>query len=511
VLSATIDTGASSTYSLHELISQGFTSLDQNGVPVPRLLSEIPSLDRGTWRMAADGSMATTYRLRDALYWHDGTSITVEDVAFTLRVYQSPGVPVLARVVSAMDRIEKIDDRSFEVTWRQPYSFADRLTFREFTILPSHILEATFDQDVNAFVNAPYWGDGFVGAGPYRVQSWTRGSEIDLGAFDQYFLGRPKIDRMIVRFIPDANTMGAQVLAGELDMVLQGLDPNRAAELQPMLQQGGKGQVAQAPNTYRHWTFQYANNPTAAPLRDVRVRRAMTHALDREELASFVTAGLGHAVDSWIPAEEPRYRDADPFIAKYPYDPARAQELFQEAGWSRGGDGVLRDARGQQLQCEIRGAGNVGSLGAQRWKAAGIDVSEAAIPDNLRRDAAWRATFPCVEESGRPLGLAVYTHLQSSNVMSAENGWRGTSRSGWSDPELDRAIDRFLTSPLEGDRLDAERQMVRIATTELPLIPIYIEMSVTFIGPGVTGWQGQKRGLLPDTSESWNAHTWERR
>lgn len=105
----------------------------------------------------------------------------------------------------------------------------------------------------------------------------------------------------------------------------------------------------------------------------------------------------------------------------------------------------------------------------------------------------------------------MYSHLHSNNVMSAENGWRGTNRSGWSHPDLDRAIDRFLASPLERDRLLAERDLAQIATTDLPLIPLYIDVTPTFIARDAVGWQGAKRGAMPDSSESWNAHLWARR
>jgi peptide/nickel transport system substrate-binding protein len=413
-------------------------------------------------------------------------------------------------VLGGVDRVEAMDGRSFRVSWRQAYAFADRLTIRELTILPRHLLEASYEQGVGAFANASYWADEFVGNGPFRLKVWERGSHLELVAFDRYFLGQPRTGRIIVRFPADENTRVAQILAGELDLVLNAVSAARGVDLASAVAQSGVGQFVSTPRTYRHWTIQYANHLEAAPLRDVRVRRALAHALDREQMASFATGGLSRAIDSWIPPDAPRYREAEPYITRYAYDARQAERLFEEAGWTRGGDGPLRDASGQTFRCDIRGAEQVGSLGAQLWKAVGVEATESAMPPARVRDAQYRATFPCVEDSARALGLATYTHLHSSNVMSAENGWQGTNRSGWSTPELDRAIDRFMGSPLESERLQAEREMAAIVTAELPLIPIYFESSTSFLASGVLGWKGNKRGTLVDASESWNAHQWEK-
>jgi peptide/nickel transport system substrate-binding protein len=333
---------------------------------------------------------------------------------------------------------------------------------------------------------------------------------MELRAFEHFFLGQPRTDRIIIQFVADQNTMTALVLAGELDMTMGGIDTARAAELAPRVQAAGIGTFVFGPNSYSHWTFQYNNHPSAVRLRDGRVRRAMAHALDRVQLAVFATAGLSPPIDSWIPPNDPRYRAAERIITRYPYDPQRALALFAQAGWTPGSDRLLRNAAGEPLQCDIRGAESVGSLGAKNWNEVGIETTESAIPPHLARDTAWRATFPCVEASSRPLGLAKITHLHSTNAMSAENGWRGNNRSGWSMPELDQAIDRFLGSVREAERLQAERDMVRLVTAELPVIPLYLSVNGTFLAQGFVGWNGYKQGTLIDPSTSWNAHLWER-
>ena len=105
---------------------------------------------------------------------------------------------------------------------------------------------------------------------------------------------------------------------------------------------------------------------------------------------------------------------------------------------------------------------------------------------SLITNPQYRATFQCIEDSSRPGGFAVYSHLHSNNAMSPANGWKGTNRSGWSTPEMDQATDRFFGSIRESDRLAAERDMVRIVSAQLPLIPLNLSLGASFVAKGVT-------------------------
>ena len=97
----------------------------------------------------------------------------------------------------------------------QPVAWRTRST-DEIGPLPAHILEAAYREDKEKFPSLPYWKREFVGVGPYQLVDWEPGSHIDFAAFDNYFLGRPKLDAIRVQFIPDKNTMVANLLAGEV-------------------------------------------------------------------------------------------------------------------------------------------------------------------------------------------------------------------------------------------------------------------------------------------------------
>jgi peptide/nickel transport system substrate-binding protein len=362
--------------------------------------------------------------------------------------------------------------------------------------------------------NAPYWTDALVGAGAYRLVSWERGNQLELEAFDGYYLGKPKTARITLRFVPDENTMLAQVFAEQVDVV-EGLGVNRVAALRPQIKQAGIGDFQLAAGNPKQWVFQNnpANNPASAPFRELRVRRAMTHALDLAPLAEFGTAGLGGPIDAWIPTDDPRYPAVESVITRYPHDSRRAAALLEEAGWTRGADGMWREAGGQPLTCEIRGNSqedlDLIAIGAQMWKALGIETSEVRVPPSLVNDNQYRASYPCIEVTSRP-GLSFYHQFPSGNARSAATGWRGQNRSGWSHSEVDDAIERLLASPRESDRLAAERDMVRVITREAPIIFIYFSLETLFTGRGLTG-PGVKRGRWSDGVYTWNVHLWEKR
>jgi peptide/nickel transport system substrate-binding protein len=514
VLASTFAPGGQQATEIYELMSQGLATTDAEDRPIPRLATNVPSLDEGTWQLRPDGGMATTFRLQDAALWHDRTPVTMEDVLFSFQVYRDPRVPVSNRVLEPVERVEPLDARTLVVHWKETHALADRLGIRELTILPRHLLEGIYERDPASLEQAPYWTDSLIGAGAYRLVSWERGNQLELEAFDGYYLGKPKTLRITLRFVPDENTMLAQVFAEQVDVV-EGLGVNRVAALRPQIKQAGIGDFQLAAGNPKQWVFQNnpANNPASAPFRELRVRQAMTHALDRAPMAEFGTAGLGGSTDSWIPTDDPRYPGVESVITRYPNDPRRSVALLEEAGWTRGSDGTLRDLSSQPLTCEIRGNSqedlDLIAIGAQMWRAVGIETGEVRVPPSLVNDNQYRASYPCIEVTSRP-GLSFYHQFPSGNARSAATGWRGQNRSGWSHPEVDDAIERLLGSPRESDRLVAEREMVRVITREAPIIFVYFSLETLFTQRGLTG-PGVKRGRWSDGVYTWNVHLWEKR
>src|SRR5436305_3883804 len=124
------------------MVNQYLANILPDGQAVPRLLAEMPSVEKGTWRIAADGRMEVTYKVRPGVTWHDGTPFTADDIAFSWEVCKDPAVPNGNQsAVRLIERVVALDPQTAVATYSQTYAFADRLEHREFFPLPKHILE----------------------------------------------------------------------------------------------------------------------------------------------------------------------------------------------------------------------------------------------------------------------------------------------------------------------------------------------------------------------------------
>jgi ABC-type transport system substrate-binding protein len=189
------------------------------GQALAHLAEERPSQEKGSWTVAPDGTMETTWRLRRGVKWHDGTEFSARDVAFGWRIANDSEVPwsrpALARLIAEMTTP---DPHTVVMRWRSTFPFADNPEETTLDPLPVHILEPVYRADVQGFVNSPYWTREFVGLGPYRLAGWEPGSHMELQVVDDHYGGRARITRITVRFVTDPNTLMANFMSGAVDV-----------------------------------------------------------------------------------------------------------------------------------------------------------------------------------------------------------------------------------------------------------------------------------------------------
>jgi len=309
--------------------------------------------------------------------------------------------------------------------------------------------------------------------------------------------------------VNDNNAAIARVLAGDVDMAW---GANWETSGMDLVRTKNMGDFVIGSEGVDHFAFQFKEMASPIDLaRDVRVRQALAHALDREGINQVEADGISSPADSWVPPNDPRYKDAEPYISKYPYDPQRALTLFAEAGWSRSGDGLLQNQSGQAFPCLVRGQEGKrgGDVAVDAWRAVGVDAVVEARPAGLERDLEARATFKCVEESFRSMGRTGIQHLHSNNAMIPERRYAGTNRVAYMNPELDRLIDAFFAATSTTDRLQMEREMLRVRTADVPLIFTIYDVRKDFQKAGVTG-MAIKTGLDIVDSRTWNVHEWDK-
>src|SRR5207249_4588378 len=126
-----------------------------------------------------DGTMVTTYHLRDKVRWHDGTPVTAQDFVFSNRILKDATLPIQDRAQTRQfTSVEARDDSTVVITWSGPYIFANLLGGKDIYPLPRHQLEGKYESDPSNFATGSEWTSAFIGAGPFRVQSWEPGVAI---------------------------------------------------------------------------------------------------------------------------------------------------------------------------------------------------------------------------------------------------------------------------------------------------------------------------------------------
>ncbi len=289
-----------------------------------------------SWEISKDG-LVITFRLRKDVRWHDGRPFTAEDVLYTYQVTIDPKTPTAyAGDFLKVKKAEVVDAHTFRVTYGKP--FAPALMSWSVGILPRHLL-AGKDITTSPLGRKP------VGTGPYRFKEWVAGQKIVLASNPDYFEGRPYIDGYIMRIIPDTATMFLELRANGIDRM--GLTPLQYTR------QTENNLFRKNYNKFRYLSFAYTylgynlKNPLFA---DKRVRQAIAHAVNREEIIDGVLLGLGKPATGPYKPGTWAYK---PNVRQYPHDPKKAKELLAEAGWGdANGDGIL-EKDGRPFEFEI--------------------------------------------------------------------------------------------------------------------------------------------------------------
>jgi peptide/nickel transport system substrate-binding protein len=316
-----------------ELVFSGLTTINEKQEVVPDLAerSEI-----------SDDGRQYTFHLRKDVSWHpkEGESpvpFTADDVVFTYNIMMHPKTITPLKVRNEfIESVEKIDDFTVRFTLKRP--ILNALAKFSFKIIPQHGPEnKSFLTREDPFVHQP------IGTGPYMVRNITADREVILVANENYYKGRPHIDKFVARPFADQNIMGQALMFNAIDMIV--LVNHRDI---PQIQ-GDKRFVLQPYNALSYSFFGFnMRNPL---LTDKRVRQAFTHAVNRQEMLDAFFQGQGTIISGpFAPGSWAYNLDIQPM----PYDPQQAIALLKEAGYERGPDGIMaKDGRKLSLTLKV--------------------------------------------------------------------------------------------------------------------------------------------------------------
>jgi peptide/nickel transport system substrate-binding protein len=485
------------------------TTLDPQDEPTPWMATAIPSLDDGTLRVLDDGRMEVTWTLRPGIKWHDGVEVTADDLYFSWDAAKDPTTLIApngtARLVQS---VVVLDPYTAVFTWTEPSASGALAGAREFDVLPRHVLESA---ERARLVDHPYFHDPalFVGSGPYRPLAWERGSFITLQAYDGYFLGRPKIDRVNFSFIQDTRTALANLMAGQVDIMWRVPSYDGARIVAQEWARTGEGTVDVQANTARHLLPQLRpEHAMPRDLTDVRVRKALMYGMDRTELAEAVASGAAVVINSTTYPESALGRAVEGRAVRYQYDPARAAALLAETGWQKGPDGMLVKA-GERFRLLYRtGTANADAalifpVIEQHYRALGIElVLDLQNSTDMQADATfagmWFTALPNNQVGFLP-------RFNTANIAGPQNRWTASNRNGYSNPVADDLLNRIDRTLRREERNALWAEANRVLVDEVAYMPLYNFPYPYFVRKNVVGATPGN----PINPPTFFVHTWD--
>jgi peptide/nickel transport system substrate-binding protein len=277
------------------------------------------------WTISSDG-LVYTFKLRQGVKFHDGTPFTAEAVKFSFErqldpkhPYHAPGMTQAQLAFGSVARIEVVNDYEVRLVLKQPNAaqLANLCIFSTGIVSPAAVKKLGADFPVKP-----------VGSGPFRVERLDKGQQIVLAAFRDYWGGAPKVDRVIIKAIPEDSARKAALVAGEIDLTTY-VDPKDIKELKA----NSSLKVEQAVGNSTGYMGMNQRHPILA---NRKVRQALSYGIDRQQIVDVIFEGQMKVAGGWLP---PVLFAHDPSTQNhYAYNPERAKKLLAEAGHPNGFD-----------------------------------------------------------------------------------------------------------------------------------------------------------------------------
>jgi peptide/nickel transport system substrate-binding protein len=484
-----------STHILEDIqscIIEGLVTTDQEMRVVPLLAAAIPTFENGGVTLRSDGGMDVTWKLRPGVRWHDGHAFTSSDVQFTVQAINSPDYN--PESTDGFDRITSVDtpdSLTAVVHYREVYA-PYQLQFIRGT-LPRHVLQGRDIDRATDYNRSP------LGTGPYRVAEWRTGEYVLLERVNGYWRGDslPKIRRVLFKFLPNTTTRINQLKSGEVHVVA--LVPwDKAREL---LGASGVTVSRLMGNSYEHVTLNQRRIPA---FRDVQVRRALLHAVDRETIVRTILDSLAPVAHGAIQPLSWAYTDS---VRTYPFDPSHARDLLDNAGWRDGNGDGIREKDGQPLAFTLMTqAGfvvreNVAQTLQRMWRDVGVDA-RIQLVDGTAISSLWF--------EGNFDALLHWWHMPADPELAT---FFAKDRMPPAGRNINYIADDSLTTLLyAADRTVDQRQRRALLVTAqqrlaelVPELPLYNVTRLDAVPSTLRNFKGNPT----NTGIFWNIHEWE--
>jgi peptide/nickel transport system substrate-binding protein len=465
---------------ISELTQAYLTKWDSHDRPYPELTTVVPTQANGG--ISKDGK-TITWHLRRGVRWSDGAPFDADDVVFSTHAVLNPANNEVGR--DGWDLITKIDEPDkYTVVFHlsRPYSAYLPTFFGSLganpDVLPKHLLAKYPNINNVAYNSKP------VGIGPFRVVDWKRGDSVEMEANPYYFRGEPKIKRITYKLIPSRDTLVTLMQTGDVD-VWPEVEPNYLPQVKAI--QTLNVDVAPAP-WYLHLDF----NVTRPLVSDLRVREAIRYAIDRNTLVQKVVHGYGIVQDSVI---SPAIPGAPKDIPTTPFDPAKARQLLDQAGW-KVGPGGIRVRNGQRLSLQLPyGSGNPAIDDAVEFMRA--ELKSVGIQIDTRKYAPAQFFAPFQDNGivyGGKWDMTLF-NWQTTLPPDISPIWEckqippnGQNVTHFCNKRLDQLLEEFKGTYDEAAQAKILDEEAKIIAQQVPTIVLYVWKQGYAYKKTLTGW-----------------------
>lgn len=443
------------------------------------------------WIISKDRK-SITFTLKPDIRWADGQPLTSDDVLFTWQLVTDENTrSPYASDYQLVKKAEAPDSRTFRVTYAQPYAPALD-SWSSLQILPKHLLE---DQDIHttAFARNP------IGSHYYNLDKWNHGENIRLSRNPNAALGPANIDRLVTRIIPDNSAQFLELMAGNIDSM--GLDPikySRIIPARPALKKN-LNLYKELGNSYTYLGF----NLKHKPFDDIRVRKAINYAIDKQEIIDGVYLGLGINIAS---PYKPGTRWSNPNLEPYEYNPGKARDLLQKAGFSdRDGDGIL-ERNGKPFAFEI-----ITNQNKEREKSAVIiqrRLKEVGIAVKIRA-IEWASFISRFINTGDfdvvILGWGLGLDPDQYNIWHSSQQAPGQFNFvGYNNPKVDKLLEAGRTEMDPDKRVKIYHAFAKKLLEDSPIVYLSAGYGLTAIHKRVQGIANP----VPPAGVGYDSHKW---
>ena len=458
VLTTIAHTAFNSVY-VSPKVTEGLLTYDFDLNPQPLLAKQ--------WSISDDG-LRYTFKLRDGVKWHDGKPFTADDVVFSIKTLKDVH-PRGRNTFLNLVEIETPDPLTAILVLSKPAPYLiTALAASESPIVPRHLYEGTkvAENPVNL---AP------VGTGPFKFKEWVRGSHIVYERNSDYWdQPRPYLDQLIVRFIPDAAARSIAIETGEIDLA-----PSTPVPLSDLDRLKDVASLA-----FETRGYQYSNgvsriefNLERPVFKDVRVRRAFAHVIDRKVIRNTINYGYGEPIPGPINPNLAKWFVAD--LKTYPIDLAAAEKLLDEAGHPRGSDGVRL-----RLNLDYVPSGEPYSRGSEYIRQAlakvGVEVTVraqdfATYTKRIYTDRDFDFAYEGMSNLFDPT-VGVQRLYWSKNFKP---GVPFSNGSAYSNPKVDALLEAAAIEVDPQKRVEQWREIQEILVEDLPALDIVSQPELT--------------------------------